>query len=238
MECGLFDATHATTFSPEAPTTQYCEAQGVTVSKLLELTVTTVKRAHALSYAGDDTLRLMATDGYGNFSRSWTYNELYGVNRYFFEGLYDQGTGWNTGWEVAGEDSSKFGMTLEDYNAHYALGDPYYENKRTVFEAGEETTVILATQSFSWRTTTDALVSSTEPGISSYVAAHGGAVAGCLETALTHEYALRLSLPMTELDLMAAHRTAYDNVKWIYSMQLETEKPPSIQFLGTVAEPI
>ena len=64
----------------------------------------------------------MATDGYGNYSRSWTYDELYGVKRYYFEGLYDS---WSTGWEVGGEQSSKQGITLAEYNRRYKVNDPY-----------------------------------------------------------------------------------------------------------------
>ncbi len=219
------------------PTTQYCEAVGFTISELIDYvkSVTTVAGASSVSFSGEDTIRLMATDSYGNYSRSWTWDELYGETRYYFEGLYDN---WNTGWEVAGEDDSKYGVTLEEYNASYAASDPYYETKREVFAGGEETTVILATESYSGRTTSETLVASTEPGIAGYIAANGGVVAGSLADVLSDEYALRLSLPMTEADLMAAHRTAYDNFKWIYNLMLEMEDAPDLQSLGTVDEPV
>jgi hypothetical protein len=221
------------------PTTQYCEARGFTIPELLERvkSATTVAGASALTFAGDDVMRFMATDSYGNYSRSWTYQQLYGEPRYYFEGLYDSQTGWSTGWEVGGEDSSKYGLTLEEYAAQYQDADPYYAAKRAVFAGGAQTTVILATESFSGRTTTENLVASTEPGISSYIKSNGGTVAGCLKNALSDEYALRLSLPMTEADLMTGHRTAYDNFKWIYNIQLDTASP-AIQSKGTVAQPV
>ena len=222
------------------PTTQYCEARGFTVMELLEHVeaVTTVPGANSIGFTGGDTLRLMATDSYGNYSRAWTAEQLYGVMRYYFEGLYDSAHGWKTAWEVAGEDNSKFGVSLEDYYAEYQDSDPYYADKRTVFDAGEETTVILATSSYSGRTTTETLIASTEPGLAGYIRANGGIVAGCLKNVLSEDYALRLSLPMTEADLMAAHRTAYDNFKWIYNLRLDMENAPAIASQGTVAEPV
>lgn len=221
------------------PTTQYCEARGFTVNELVDYvkSVTTVKNAESLSFSGGDTLRLMATDSYGNYSRSWTHDQLYGVKRYYFEGLYGA-SGWNTGWEIAGEDNSKFGVTLDEYNSTYKDSDPYYADKRAAFAAGVETVPVLATESYSGRTTSETLVASTEPGIASYVAANGGKAAGCLKSALTDDYALRLTLPMTEADLMAAHRTAYDNFKWIYNLRLDMANAPEISSLGTVAEPV
>lgn len=222
------------------PTTQYCEGRGFTLAELVDYvkSVTAVKGASSVSFAGGDILRFMATDSYGNYSRSWTYDQLYGVKRYYFEGLYDAQTGWNTGWEIAGEDNSKFGVTLEEYNKTWAAGDPYYADKRAVFEGGDETEVVLMTDSYSGRTTAQTLTTSTEPGIANYLAANGGKAAGSLADALSDEYALRLSLPMTEADLMAAHRTAYDNFKWIYNMRLDMANAPALKSLGTVAEPV
>jgi hypothetical protein len=218
------------------PTTQYCEARGFTVGELVDYvkSVTTVQGADALTFQGDDTLRLMATDSYGNYSRSWTWEELYGQKRYYFEGLY---SAWNSSWEVGGADSSKSGLTLEEYNAQYKGADPTYDAKRAVFDTGVETTVILATESYSGRTTGDTLNASTEPGIASYIAANGGTVAGCLKDVISDETALRLSLPMTEADLMSAHRTAYDNFKWIYNLRLDMEAAPELTCLGTVDAP-
>ena len=56
------------------PTTQYCEGRGFTVMELLEhvKAVTTVPGANSIGFTGGDTLRLMATDSYGNYSRAWT----------------------------------------------------------------------------------------------------------------------------------------------------------------------
>ena len=65
------------------PTTQYLEARGFTVPELVDYvrSASDVAGAGGLMFAGEDTLHLMATDGYGNYSRNWSYNELYGVKR-------------------------------------------------------------------------------------------------------------------------------------------------------------
>lgn len=214
------------------PTTQYCEGVGFTVGELLDYvkSVTTVPGAAALGFTGADTLRLMATDSYGSYSRAWTADELYGVKRYYFEGLYDA---WTPAWEIAGEEASKSGVTLEDYNARYRADDPCYETKRAVFASGVETPALLLTESFSGRTTAESLVASSEPGIAGFVRENGG-VTGCLAGALSDATALRLALPMTEADLMAAHRTAYDNFKWVYNLRLDMASAPALRSAGTV----
>ena len=219
------------------PTTQYCEARGITVPELVNYvkSVTTVANAAALDFKDSDKIRLMATDSYGMYNRVWTYDELYGVKRYYFEGLMNS---WSTAWEISSEDDAKFGMSLEDYNAKYAATDPNYADKRAVFGGGVLTVPILATESFSGRTTSDTLVASTEIGIADFIAKNGGTAAGSLKNMLEDTWSLRLSLPMTEADLMAAHRTAFDNFKWTYNLLLEQTNAPAIKSLGTVAEAV
>jgi hypothetical protein len=219
------------------PTPQYCEARGITVPELLDYvkSVTSVKNASSLDFRGADTLRLMATDSYGNYNRSWTYDELYGETRYYFEGLISS---WNASWEIAGEDDSKTGLTMDEYNAKYRDGDANYAAKRAVFDAGVVSVPILATRSYSGRTTSDTLLASTETGIADYIRANGGVAAGSLKDVLEDTWSLRLALPMTQADLMAAHRTAFDNFKWTYNLLLEQFSAPDIKSLGTVAEPV
>jgi len=221
------------------PTTQYAEGRGITLPELVSYikTVSTVSGAQSISYTGEDTLRFMATDSYGSYNRAWTYNELYGVKRYYFEGMFNANTGWKSSWEIAGAESSKFGITLEEYNSIYKDTDPHYADKRAVFEEGEETVAILATSSHSGRTTSDSLVASTEPGIAGLIAENGGIAAGSLSASLSAEHSLRLLIPITEADLMSAHRTAYDNFKWIYNMRLDMASAPNIKSQGTIAEP-
>ncbi|MGN1349624.1 MAG: S-layer homology domain-containing protein [Anaerovoracaceae bacterium] len=224
------------------PTTQYCEARGFTLPELVEYvaSVSSAQGADGLHYTGSDVMKFMATDSYGNYTHSWSWNELYGQKRYYFEGLFDEEKGWNSGWEVGTEDNAKYGLTMEEYTGRYQAADAYYDAKRAVFEGGEETEVILATESYSGRTTSNSLTASTEIGLADYISANGGVVGGCLSDVLEKTWSLRLCLPMTETDLMTGHRTAYDNFKWVYCLQLDmagTAAGQGIVSKGTVAAP-
>ncbi len=220
------------------PTSQYCEARGVTIDELLACAVkkSTATGASDLLFRSGDTISLMATDSYGNYTRTWQYDDLLGTERYYFEGMYDPQNGWKTSWEVAGEDTSKFGIDLDTYREKYQDADENYADKKAVFETGVKMPVLLATESFSGRTTTETLSASTEAGISAQIAANGGKAAGSLRNMLSDDTALRLCIPMTEADLMAAHRTAYDNFKWVYNLKLIPQNS-RVQSQGTVAEP-
>lgn len=219
------------------PTTQYCEGKGFTIPELVKYvgSVSNVSGADKLTYDGKDSMGFMATDSYGNYNRTWTAEDLYGQKRYYFEGLYGS-SGWNTGWESGTEDTSKYGMTLDEYNSKYASSDKYYNDKRAVFNSGKEMPVILATESYSGRTTSETLVASTEPGLAGYVSANGGKVSGCLSNALSDAYSLRLCIPMSEADLMSGHRTAYDNFKWVYNVCLKNAST-SVTSAGTISAP-
>lgn len=221
------------------PTTQYCEAKGFTIPELINYVkdITTVSGADQLAYSGSDTIRLMATDSYGAYNRSWTYNDLYGVNRYYFEGLFAENQGgWQMGWEIDPEMAQP-SLSLDDYYSQYKDKDPYYVDKRAVLATGVSTTVILATESFSGRTTAKAIEASTEIGLADYISANGGQVSGCVSDMLSDDWSLKLCIPMSEADLMLGRRTAYNNFKWIYNLRLDMAHPPSIVSRGIVARP-
>ena len=219
------------------PTTQYCEGKGFTIPELVKYVskASGVSGADGMTFEGNDSMSFMATDSYGNYNRTWTADQLYGQKRYYFEGMYGS-SGWNTGWESGAEDTSKYGMTIEEYNSKYAASDRYYNDKRAVFSSGTEMPVILATESYSGRTSSETLTASTEPGLAGYINANGGKVSGCLAAALSSDYSLRLCIPMTEADLMSGHRTAYDNFKWVYNIRLKNAST-GIMSKGSVPAP-
>ena len=222
----------------EYPTTQYCEARGVTIMDLVEYVkgVSSADGVGSVSFYGEDTIRFMATDGFGAYNRPWSYNELYGVARYYFGGMYETTAGWTQGWEIAGAGDSKSVDDLEVYYNEYRDNDQYYDDKRAVFEAGVRTVPILATSSNSGRTTTDTISASAEPGIARYIANNGGAVTGCLAGTLEDTWSLRLALPMTESDLMVARRTAPGILKLVYNMRLDMENAQGLVSRGRVEE--
>ncbi|MCD7948131.1 MAG: hypothetical protein LUG13_07555 [Oscillospiraceae bacterium] len=222
------------------PTTQYVEARGITLPELVDYVSAnaTMQGAHNLTYAGNDVMRFCATDGGGIYNRSWTYDALYGEPRYYFEGLYDSNYGWTQGWEIC-EDSNS-ALALETYYQAYQGSDPYYEDKRAVFNNGTESSVILGTTGLSGRTAFNDTNDDSwgELGLAGYIAANGGVAAGCLDGMLSDEQSLRLVIPMTEADLMSGHRTCYDHFKWIYNIRLDMVDAPNIPSEGTVAEPV
>ena len=220
------------------PTTQYCEARGFTIQELMDYVKKSsdISGKESLTFSGEDSLSFMATDSYGIYTRTWTAENLTEKTRYYFEGLYDSSKGWKSGWEAGGEDKSKFGMDMDEYLSSYASSDAYYNDKKEVFEGGQEMPVILATESYSGRTTSQTLTSSTEPGLASYISQNGGVTAGCLKNSLSDACSLRLCIPMSQEDLFTAHRTSYDNFKWVYNVLL-TDTSSEVVSKGTVQAP-
>lgn len=217
-------------YTDNFPTTGYGEGKGFTVMELVDYIAKTssVAGAENIAFDGDDVICFMATDGGGTYARSYSYTQMYGVKRYYFEDLFDSEIGWNTAWEV--QTSS-----LDTYNSVYADDDPYYENKRTVFEGGVETCAILAYDSYAGRTS-GTLVDSWTGDIANLVNANKG-VTGCLDSMLDTKMALRVFFPQTEAQLMCGVRTASENFKWIYNLRLDMANAPELTSLGKVSAP-
>ena len=215
------------------PTTIYTEAKGLTLPELVEYVKNncTVFSAPAITYAGSDKLYFMATDGAGAYSRNWTYDQLYGTNRYYFPGIFDTDNGWHNEWEI---DDGTYGptdstaMPIDIYNSQYKDSDEYYDDKLAVFNGGSKTATILATSSAMDRV----------PSLSDEITANGGVVTGCLADELSAEESLRLCIPQSEAELMSGNRTAYQYFAWVYNVKLVMDTAPELASLGTVAAPV
>ena len=212
------------------PAAQYCEAKGFTIPDLINYIkeIATVSGADKITYNGNDKIHLMTTDSYGVYTGSWTYDDLYGVMRYYFEGLYDSDTGWNSGWQIDSDISD-----IENYYLQYKDTDDYYDDKYDTFIAGIPTAAILAMESFSGTTTGE----SSGSALADYISANGGVVSGCVSDMLNDTQALKLCIPMTEADLMFANSTASQNIACVYNMRLDMSSLPFITSQGTVAYP-
>ncbi|MCD7948054.1 MAG: S-layer homology domain-containing protein [Oscillospiraceae bacterium] len=221
-------------YTDNFPATGYCEARGFTVPELLDYVqkTTSIADAQNVTYSGDDVLSIMATDGIGTYARRYTYNTLYGEKRYYFEGLYDQATGWVQEWEKSAGNSG----TMEAYNANYADTDPYYADKRTTFATGAETAAILATVSSSGRTASG-LTESQEVSLATAIEKNKNTVANSLAGNLDNQTALRICLPQSEATLMYGGRTADQNFKWIYNISFDMVTGADLPSAGTVAAP-
>ena len=215
------------------PATTYAEAKGFTLPELVDYVKANCSAVSSppITYSGNDKMCFMATDSYGTYNRDWTYDQLYGIDRYYFPGIYDATKGWKPGWEIS---DGTYGPTnsepipLDIYNSQYQGSDSYYSNKRAAFESGTTTTAILATVLETGRTDTE---------IKAEVTDNSGVVTGCLKDKMTTAGALTLCIPQTEAVLMSGNRTAYHNFKWIYNIKLQMATAPEIPSLGTVAEP-
>jgi hypothetical protein len=233
-------------YTDNLPTTGYGEGRGFLLTEFVGYvkSVSSVLGVQSLTYSGDDTLLLMATDSQGSYNKDWTYNELYGEERYYFPDFYGA-SGWNERWEISGTNAegeaiNLKGISLEEYNSAYRAGDSYSSSKDAVFAGGERMPVILSPVSYAGRTNASADTTN-EVGISDYIDANNGVVtgslAGVVNTDAAEAYSLRLFIPQTHADLMCGHRTAFDNFKWIYNVKLADAVLPNISSAGTVAAP-
>jgi hypothetical protein len=217
-------------YTDNFPATGYGEGKGFTVMELVDYIKRTspVEGVENITFQGEDVICFMATDGGGNYARSYSYTQMYGEKRYYFEGLYDSQIGWSADWEMPTSD-------LDVYQQVYADQDPYYADKRAVFQTGVETCAILAYESYDGRTS-GTLVNSYSGDIASYVSANKG-VTGSLASILDTKVALRVFFPQTEAQLMCGTRTASENFKWIYNLRLDMQQAPALVCQGEVAAP-
>jgi len=108
---GTPDSTYYGSFIDRYPTPTYCEGRGVTIEQLLEYvrSETSVNGAQNLTYQGDDRLYFYSCDG-PTSPVNHTYNDLLGVDRYYFPQLYNYWDAENT--------------QISDVNAVLAEKDP------------------------------------------------------------------------------------------------------------------
>ena len=85
---GTSDTTYYGSFIDKYKTPTYLEGKGLTVPELLDYAIenTAVTDADFLTYEGEDKIYFTCSDG---ASISYTYDELLGVNRYYFPALYN-----------------------------------------------------------------------------------------------------------------------------------------------------
>ena len=228
-------------YSDNYPTTGYAQAQGFTLMELFDYVndnsdyVGTGLSFTGTSATDTDYVDLMATDGPGTYAKSYTdgstkytytYDNLYNVDRYYFEDFYNKTYGWQTGWEL----NDGYIVEMDDYS-----GVAYYADKTSVIATGVASETILATDVRSGRTTLDGETSYYEEGFASYIKANNGIVAGCINDGLKTDYALNILIPQSEAGIYSGERTAYSNFKWIYTIRLRAASTDDLESKGTVA---
>jgi hypothetical protein len=105
---GTPDSTYYGSFIDRYPTPTYCEGRGVTIEQLLKyvLEETSVNGARNLTYQGDDRLYFYSCDG-PTSPVNHTYNDLLGVDRYYFPQLYNY-------WDAENTEISDVNAVLAD----------------------------------------------------------------------------------------------------------------------------
>ncbi len=194
------------------PTTNYCEGRGYTLEELVEKAVSeadSVKNADQLSFKGNDKIAMMTTDNpqFQESSDNYSWNELYGVKRYFFPALYE---------------------AFQDYGGNYYQQDGVCDE---ILKSSVEMPVYMATSSYSGRVSSLINEGTLDSGIT------GDMLRNSLDQKLDQENALRIVLPQTEQELRTGKATANNSRKWIFGFRLATESKSPVTAAGKVSQP-
>ncbi|MCD7947634.1 MAG: S-layer homology domain-containing protein [Oscillospiraceae bacterium] len=197
-------------------TTLHQEAQGFTVGEFIDYaqgkSTSDTLRALDLSFQNEDKIAFWEIDqtAYDDLD-TYTYNTLYGVERYNFPLLYKY-------WDY----------TTQDY------ADP--EGKMTrdevidyIFENGESENFLLSVRAFSQRY----MITSEKMEAGDYNMENYWSQMGYLDNQRT----IRMMKPMTKDELYNKTSTAADTRYWVSNIKLDMVNRPTVTSLGNVATP-
>ena len=216
MAAGRIDrAVHNYSLLDRYVTTVHQEAQGFTVGDFVEYakgksSLSSIQNAN-LTFAGQDAVNFWEIDqtGYDEMD-SYTYEDLYGVQRYNFPLLYKY---WNyKTQDYYDPDGSMSRDEVVDY----------------IFENGEPEVFLLSVKALSSR-----YMASDKYGSGDYNMEDVWNNSGKLDT----ERTIRLMKPMTEEELRSGTSTAADTRYWVARILLEMASAPNITSQGAVAAP-
>lgn len=197
------------------PTIHYCEGIGYTLDELYQEAVNKateenlIKNVQKLKFEGDNRIYLKSTDDrdYKENYDNYTYNELYGVDRYYFPALYD---------------------AFKKYGKSYTKSEAVVND---IWESGIKMPAAVTTRSYGGRVTN--LI---EEGVFD-ADVSGSELAGGLSDRLDRLNVLRLIIPQTKQDMIEGNSTTNNIRKWIYDMKLVPADKSPIKSKGTVAAP-
>ena len=217
MRAGRIDSTnHNYSVLDRYVTTLHQEAQGFTAPEFIAYaqakSTLPELRSLPLTFDGEDTMSFWEIDqqGYDELD-TYTYNDLYGVQRYNFPLLYEY---WN--------------YRTQDYY------DPAGNMSREevidyIFDHGEPETMLLSVRAFSQRyQSTGEKYSASDFAMENYWQA--------LDL-LDNERAVRMMMPMTERELREKISTASNSRYWCANIRLTMAKAPELPALGKVPVP-
>jgi uncharacterized repeat protein (TIGR02543 family) len=206
-------------YTDNLPTVCYRQGVGFTIDELTEYVEDDMSAPNLagvdLTYAGNDRIGIIPTDAPTYAGGLWSYSTVYGVERYYFEGLYDP----QFGWTADGFETNQ-GWADSNYHDDSAEAEPKYftADKNAVFATGVPMKTILMTESYSDRTMY----------LEDFITANGGVVANCLAGHLQRAESMSIGFTQTEKGMRTGERTASTNTKWIYQVDLDMENDPAI----------
>ena len=217
MKAGLIDDTlHNYSLLDRYVTTVHQEAQGFSVPDFVTYAqkkseVPSIRNLK-LSFAGNDAIRFWEIDQNGFDDKDiYTWNQLYGVQRYNFPLLYEY-------WDYGTQDYyDPAGKMTRDEAVDY------------IFKNGEPETFLLSVRAFSQRY----MVTDGKFGTGDYNLENCWQEQGLLDNQRT----IRVMKPMTKDELFDGTPTAADTRYWTANILLEMETAPSVASLGVVTAP-
>ncbi|MDR1291841.1 MAG: InlB B-repeat-containing protein [Clostridiales Family XIII bacterium] len=216
------------------PDKVYTESKGFTIPELISKTAaeSSASGAGAVSFStASDRIGLMAADSGGNYTRTYTYGDLYGKQGYFYPGLLADMNGWTVDWEITGSGynpQSQEPMPLGVYMQNHMASDATYQQKVAVSNGGIAMDAILAVDKVSDR------MHVLKDG---YSKSSSDILSGALSSELTDEEALTICIPQTPDALFSGNRTMYHYFKWVYNIRLDMAALPALASGGVVAAP-
>lgn len=217
MKAGKIDNTlHNYSILDRYVTTVHQEAQGFTAGEYVKYAQSKSSdadmKAASLSFEGNDKMVFWEMDDVDyDDADTYTYDQLYGVQRYNFPMLYKY-------WNYKTQDYyDPDGKMSRDQVIQY------------IWDNRQPETFILAVRSFSQRY----MVTDEKYGEKDYAMENYWQTRNLLD----NERAVRMMVGMTEDELKNATPTASNTRYWIQSTMLDMQKAPSIKSKGTVATP-
>ena len=217
MKAGILDDTlHNYSLLDRFVTPVHQESEGMTVSEFVEYasskSTDSDLRAENLHFRDEDQIAFWEIDqtGYDDMD-TYTYNDLYGVERYNYPYLYKY---WNYRTQDYADPDGK--MTREETIDH-------------IFRNAENESVMLSVRAFSQRY----IVTDTKYETGDYNMENYWNDCGYLD----NERTLRLMIPMTEADLRDKVSTANNSRYWVSQILLKESGSTAVRSKGLVAAP-
>lgn len=209
---GLGNKNYSCLMLDKFPTTNYCEGKGYQFDELIQKAAEKAKgveHAESLTFVGNDKIAMMTTDNqvFQEKNDNYSWNELYGVDRYFYPKLYD---------------------VFKDNGINYKEDTTLCDE---IAASGMKMPAYVATSMYSGRVSDLISQGILNENIT------GEDLQGSLKDKLDQQNALRVVIPPSENEMRNGATTANNSRKWVYGFRLTKEGTSPITSKGTVNAP-